>query len=178
MSIIIYTFADTNINVRIGGDASPLFLYRTVVQVDEKIKGYLSEIISDQPDLFVVKVSLSGQRGNQILRVAMDGDEGIAIEKCASISRQLAIWIEDNELITDKFRLEVSSAGLETPLTMERQFVKNIGRKLKVTKVGGEEIEGELVSADKENLILKVNEQEENIAFKEIKKSVIMISFK
>ena len=146
--------------------------------MEEKIKGYLKDIISDQPDLFVVKVSLSGQRGNQMLRVAMDGDEGVTIEKCASISRQLGAKIEEEDLIQDKFRLEVSSSGLETPLLLDRQFAKNIGRKLKVTMQTGEAIEGKLVGHNKEGLELEVDEQMKKIAFKEIEKSVIMISFK
>ena len=171
-------FCHANINVRNRGDASPLFLYRQSVQVEEKIREYLGEILSDQPQLFIVKIVLSGKRGDQILRIAMDGDEGITIDECASISRQLGAKIEEVDLIEDKFRLEVSSAGLEMPLTMERQFAKNVGRKLKVTKVGGREIEGKLVGFDKESLTLEVNEEEQNIAFKEIEKSVIMISFK
>ncbi|MCP4457609.1 MAG: hypothetical protein GY816_06225 [Cytophagales bacterium] len=146
--------------------------------MEEKIREYVEEIILDQPDLFVVKILLSGQRGNQILRVAMDGDDGITIERCASISRQLGARIEEADLIDDKFRLEVSSAGLEMPLQLERQYAKNLGRKMKVTRYGGEEVEGKLIGQDKEGLELEIDNRKQKIAFKEIEKSVIMISFK
>lgn len=148
------------------------------MQIEQKIREYLEEIISDQTDLFVAKVSLNGQRGNQILRIAIDGDNGVTIEKCASISRQLGARIEEADLFDDKFRLEVSSFGLEMPLLLERQYTKNVGRKLKVTMQAGDDIEGKLVGHDKEGLELDIEDKKQRIPFKEIEKSVIMISFK
>lgn len=159
------------------GRKSPLFIL-TIVRVEEKIRRFLEEIISDQPELFVVKVSLAGKVGDQILRIAMDGDQGITVDLCASISRQLGSWIEETDLITDKYRLEVSSAGLETPLKMDRQYAKNVGRKIKVSKRSGETIEGKLAGYDGQVMDLEVNEKVEKIEVKEIEKSVIMISFK
>lgn len=148
------------------------------MQVEENIREYLDEIISDQPDLFVVKVSLTGKRGDQMLRVSMDGDEGITIDQCASISRQLGGKIEEADLIEDKFRLEVSSAGLETPLLLNRQYAKSVGRKLKITRKTGEELEGKLLASNPNNLILEIDDEKQEIELKEIEKSVIMISFK
>ena len=149
-----------------------------VVQIEENIREYLDEIIGDQPDLFVVKVVLSGKRGNQLLRVSMDGDEGITIDQCASISRQLGVRIEEADLIEDKFRLEVSSAGLETPLLLDRQYAKCVGRKLKVTRKTGEELEGKLIASDPNALTLEIDGEKQEIVQNEIEKSVIMISLK
>ena len=159
------------------GRKSPLFI-STNVQVEENIRKYLDEIILDQLDIFVVKVSLSGKRGDQVLRVSMDGDKGITIDQCASISRQLGAKIEEADLIEDKFRLEVSSAGLETPLLLDRQYAKSVGRKLKIKRRTGEEIEGKLLVSGPNNLVLEIDGEKQEIELKEIEKSVIMISFK
>lgn len=178
MRIIVYTFAPCKYRCKDQrGRVSPLFML-IVFQVEEKVKQYVEEIILDQSDLFVVKVSLSGRKGNQILRVAMDGDEGITIKECARISRQLGIRIEEENLIEDRFQLEVSSSGLETPLLLERQYAKNLGRRLQVTKLSGGVVEGVLVAYDKAGLELEVNGENRKIVFKEIEKAIIMISFK
>ncbi len=159
------------------GRKSPLFI-SMIAQVEKKINEYLNEILSDQPDLFVVKIGLHGKRSSQILRIAMDGDEGITIDQCASISRQLGARIEEDDLFDDSFRLEVSSAGLETPLLLERQYAKNVGRRLKVTMKNGEEIEGKLLGHSSNGLELEDEKKNYKIELKEIEKSVIMISFK
>ena len=138
----------------------------------------VEQIISETPDLFVVEVSHKGNKGTQKLVIKMDGDNGIGIDQCASISRQLGARIEEQDLIQDKFILEVTSAGLDSPLRIPRQFAKNVGRSLKVVMNDGGELEGKLKDFKDGVLQLEVEDEIKEINSKDIEKSVVVVSFK
>lgn len=68
-----------------------------------------------------------------LVKVFIDKDNGITIEDCANVSRELdEIFFADNTF-ESSFILEVSSPGLDRPLTEEKHFIKNQGRKLKIS---------------------------------------------
>src|SRR3546814_11330188 len=70
---------------------------------------------------------------NGTLEVLVDGDQGISIQGCAAISRYVGFQLEENDAIAHAYRLEVSSPGIDRPLTMARQYRKNIGRSVQVS---------------------------------------------
>lgn len=74
----------------------------------------------------------------------MDSDRGILIDECAGISRKLGDRLEELNWLSDSYNLEVSSPGIDTPLTLHRQYLKNIGRNVKVILKEGKEIVGKL----------------------------------
>ncbi len=159
------------------GRKSPLFISK-VLQTEKKIHELIEEIISDQPDLFIVDVQLKGNKANQRLQIFMDGDKGIQIDQCANISRKLGHQIEELGLIEDKYILEVSSAGMGVPLKSMRQYKKNEGRQLEVKLKNGEAQVGKLLGATEEALKLEIEENEVEIPFGEIEKSTVVVSFK
>lgn len=150
--------------------------------LENKIEVMVSEIIADDADLFLVKVVLKGNVGNQKLIILLDGDSGVNIDQCSKVSRKLAAILEEKEFFSDKYFLEVSSAGLDFPLQLNRQYEKNIGRSLKVDLKNGDSIKGELkeVSAEMikiEEVVKKVTTLRD-VHFNEINKSMVLVSFK
>lgn len=90
----------------------------------------LAESVLGDDNTFVLDVDIKSTGKQTILSVYVDTAEGgVNIDQCAKISRELSFLIESNELVTDKFTLNVSSPGLDRPLSDERQFQKNINRK-------------------------------------------------
>ncbi|MEQ9229454.1 MAG: ribosome maturation factor RimP [Cyclobacteriaceae bacterium] len=148
------------------------------MQIEKKIHELIEEIISDQPDLFIVDVQLKGSKANQRLQIFMDGDKGIQIDQSAHISRKLGHQIEELGLIEDKYILEVSSAGMGVPLKSMRQYKKNEGRQLEVRLKNGESQVGNLLGATDAALKLEIEENEVEIPFGEIEKSTVVVSFK
>ncbi|MEO1256534.1 MAG: hypothetical protein AAFY41_16830, partial [Bacteroidota bacterium] len=99
---------------------------------EEKIKEIVENSLQGSKDLFLVDVKLKGNVGNQKVLIFIDGDQGISIDQCSKISREVASVMEEEDFIKGKYTLEVSSPGLDFPLSMHRQYVKNVGRELTV----------------------------------------------
>ncbi len=92
-------------------------------QAEPIIEGY---------NAYLVDCIVRGERGTRVVEVFIDSDTGITTELCASISRDLGTQLDANDIIPGRYRLEVSSPGLDRPLKLYRQYLKNIGRTLKV----------------------------------------------
>ena len=149
-----------------------------------KVETLLKDALDERPELFLIDLSIS--EANQI-RVIIDGDEGVKVQDCIDISRAIEHNLDREE---QDFSLEVLSAGVTEPLKMVRQYQKNVGRKLKV-KTSEENLEGTLVKADEEALILqwkarepkpvgkgKVTVQKEAvIPYNDIVEAKVMITF-
>lgn len=142
-----------------------------------------TEILADSPNFLV---STEMQPSNT-LKIYVDGDEGVNIATIAQISRELYKRIEEQGLYPEgDFSLELSSPGVDEPLLLQRQYIKNIGRTLAVDLQDGSSVSGQLESvAPDEHIVLteiinkKKNETKTHtIPFSEIAKAVVEISFK
>ena len=94
--------------------------------MQEKVEKLLNDALAEKPSLFLIDLSITG--ANQI-RVILDGDEGVSVQDCIDISRAIEHNLDREE---EDFSLEVHSAGVSEPLTMVRQYKKNIGRFLQL----------------------------------------------
>ncbi len=104
----------------------------------EKVTTLLNEALAENPSLFLIDLDITGD--NKIV-VILDGDEGVKVEDCMAISRAIEHNLDREE---EDFSLEVMSAGVSEPLTMPRQYNKNLDRNLKIKTTRGETIEGQL----------------------------------
>ena len=109
------------------------------------VEQKLIALISPDPEIFLVEVKINA--GNNV-KVFIDADHGVSIDKLAQYNRSLYKQIEGSGLfVNDDFSLEISSPGLDEPLKLHRQYVKNIGRKVEVVLKNGIKREGKLVQA-------------------------------
>ena len=92
----------------------------------EKVKKLLDKALEDNKSLYLIEFKIS--EGNQI-KVIIDGDQGVTVNDCIAVSRAIEHNIDREE--TD-FSLDVASAGVSEPLSMPRQYKKNVGRILKL----------------------------------------------
>lgn len=114
-----------------------------------KISEIVEEFLTDEK-LFLVDVKVS--RDNRI-EVFIDGDEGVKIQDCIDLSRNLESRFDREE---EDFELSVLSWGLGEPLKLKRQYVKNIGQKVEAVCVSGECIEGVLKEVGECGLSIEV----------------------
>ncbi len=151
----------------------------------EKIREVLSEKLADS-DYFVVDVSVGK---DNFITVEVDKAEGITIQECVTISRQIESHFETE---IDDYSLEVASPDLSNSLRIPQQFAKNIGRTLKVITLSGEEFTGLVTDANDLNFALRTEEmlrpepkKKKELVVKdiitpytEVKSAHIVISFK
>lgn len=150
----------------------------------KEVTTLLNQALDKNPTLFLIDLEITND--NQI-RVVIDGDNGVKVEDCIAVSRA----IEHNLDEALDFSIDVMSAGALEPLTMPRQYKKNVGRHVKVKTHQGETIEAKLALVDSEGVTLtwktrepkpvgkgKVTvEKEAIIQFNDIVETKVMIKF-
>ena len=119
-------------------------------QVDE----LLQVALDSRPDLFLIECKISTDNHISIL---LDGDEGVNLKSCVEVSRQIEHNLDREQ---HDFSLEVASAGVGSPLKKTRQYVKNVGRKLRIERNEAPTIEGTLVDANEEKVTLEWKQRE------------------
>jgi ribosome maturation factor RimP len=124
----------------------------------EKIKALLLEKFETDEmfsDVFILEIAL--RPGNR-LEVTLDSDDAITFQKCQKLSRHLEAELDEKGWLGETYVLEVGSAGLTRAFELPRQYVKNIGRELKVKLKSGESAEGEIIAADDAGVTIKYEE--------------------
>jgi len=117
----------------------------------QAIEQKMMALIDPDPENFLVEVKI--RPGNNI-KIFVDADHGISIDKLAQYNRSLYRQIEESGLFPNNdFSMEISSPGLDEPLKLRRQYLKNIGRYVEIILKSGIKKEGKLISADKEIVI-------------------------
>ncbi|MEM9856355.1 MAG: ribosome maturation factor RimP [Bacteroidota bacterium] len=150
-----------------------------------KIVELVNENLHDESH-FLVDVIISANKGPRKVLILIDGDQGINIDDCATLSRKVGFQLEENETIDDKYTLEVSSPGVDFPLATARQYKRNIGRKLKITTSENQEVLGDLLAVERDYITLdkevnkgKKKEYEKvEMSFSDINKAIVQVSFK
>ena len=152
---------------------------------EDKVKDLLEQSLEENPSLFLIDYSIDS---SYAIKVIIDGDNGVTVEDCIAVSRGIEHNLDREE---QDFSLEVASYGASEPLKLKRQYKKNIGRKLEVLLENNERIEAKLTAADDEVITLEWKAREPkpvgkgkvtvnkktNVAYNDIKKASVMITF-
>lgn len=114
-------------------------------QVEQLVKAALDE----NPTLFLMDLSIGG---DNTIRILLDGDEGVSLQACMEVSRKVEHNLDREE---NDFSLEVSSCGVGSPLTLPRQFKKNVQRKLEVIDSEDKLVQGTLTTVTEDSFTLE-----------------------
>src|SRR5205085_5453105 len=94
----------------------------------QQIEQLVDQMLTDHPEYFRTNVKI---KPTSNVKVFIDGDNGVTIEKCVQFNRQLYKMIEETGMYPEgEFSLEVSSPGVTEPLKTHRQYIKNTGREV------------------------------------------------
>lgn len=148
------------------------------------ISGFAGDELESMPDYFLVevKVSPSGQ-----VKVFVDADHNASIDRLARINRDLYKRIDAAGLFGQdgNFSLEVSSPGLDEPLKLRRQYVKNVGRRVEVQLEDGTKREGVMDGVSEDTMTLsettgkgkEKKTQQVQIPFNQIRSTKVCVVF-
>lgn len=169
------------------GHLVPSFHSYTLFFVTDLKKHIASVVEENLPDesTFLVDIIIKGTNTGKKVLILIDGDQGVSIDACANISRVVGNNLEENDMIENAYKLEVSSPGLDHPLASVRQYRKNIGRRVRVTLNDEKEAIGELLKVEEDKILIdqetkvkrKINKKETAIPFSDIKKTIVLVSF-
>ena len=128
-------------------------------------------------DLEAVELGSAGRR--RMLRVAVDKDGGPTMDDLAEATRQVSRLLDDSDVMGEQpYTLEVSSRGVDRPLTLPRHWRRNRGRLVKVDRVDGAPLTGRITSADDEGATLDVSGQAQQVPYAEVRRARVQIEFK
>lgn len=150
----------------------------------KRVKALLDEFFEENPSLFLIDLQVSST--GQIV-VIMDGDEGVTVQDCVNASRKVEHNLDQEEDVS----IEVTSAGISSPLVDIRQYKKNTGRDIEVYMKTGSKNSGQLIQVQEEEIVLlqKVREPKPigkgkitvekklTIPFTEINKTIVTLKF-
>lgn len=148
-----------------------------------KVQSLIEQIMESETAYFVVSIKVKPTNN---IKIFLDGDEGIAIDKCIYFNRKIYKTIEELAWFPEgDFSLEISSPGVDEPLLSARQYKKNIGRKVEVTFMYEKKQVGTLTKVTENDIELKWTEgkgkkeqqKESIIPFEMIKQTIVQIQF-
>lgn len=145
----------------------------------EEIVFAQGELISQNYGYSIYDVEFVKEGPHKFLRVYVWSEEGVDLDICEKISRELSDYLDCEDLIPDAYFLEVSSPGIERVLKTDKHFEGAIGEEIKVKVIKGQdkEVTGELLSADDMTVTLLSDGEEVKIERKNIAKANVVFKF-
>jgi len=149
------------------------------------LKDQVSEFITPalhQAGYFLEDVNIVSPGQHRIVTVIVDGATALNLDQVTVASKLVSELLDEATFLGDTpFTLEVTSPGVDRPLTLPRHFAKNVDRLLKVTRTDGQVITGRILSHSESGVTLTVIEKKEtkevSISFTDIKRAQVEIEF-
>jgi ribosome maturation factor RimP len=149
------------------------------------LKDQITELISpalQQAGYFLEDVNLVTPGQHRMVTVIVDGESALNLDQVTVASKLVSELMDEATFMGETpFTLEVTSPGIDRPLTLPRHFAKNVTRLLKVTKTDGIVITGRIISNTETDVTLAVAEKKESkevvVALADIKRAVVEIEF-
>ena len=149
------------------------------------LKDQISELITPalhQAGYFLEDVNIVSPGQHRIVTVIVDGESGLNLDQVTVASKLVSELLDEAPFMGETpFTLEVTSPGIDRPLTLPRHFAKNVDRLLKVTKNDGVVVTGRIRSNTGNDVTLEVAEKKEvkevTVALADIKRATVEIEF-
>jgi ribosome maturation factor RimP len=147
-----------------------------VAQVNQ-LNELLEPVVESMQYEFVGLEYLSGAKP-AILRIYIDHEDGISVDDCAAVSRQVSAVLDVEDPIAGEYNLEVSSPGLNRPLFKADHYAKSVGERVKLqTRYhidGRRKFTGTVLSADEDQLELEIDNTQVTLSMNDIEKGQLI----
>ena len=149
------------------------------------LKDQISELVTPAvSDLgfYLEDVHVATPGSHRIVTCIVDGDASLNLDQVTSVSRVISELLDEAAFMGETpFTLEVTSPGVDRPLTQPRHFAKNVDRLLKIIKLDGSEVIGRILSNTDQDVTLTVTVKkettEQTVSLSDIKRAVVEIEF-
>ncbi len=140
------------------------------------IKDTLTDMILPllkRRDVELVELAVSGNYRRQIVRIFVDRPDGITVDECAALSRDIADMLDTRDPIDGTYLLEVSSPGLTRPLKTDRDFERVVGKALRLVVDGLGVVVGTLLQVKADHLDVELQGERTTIERAKIQKATV-----
>jgi len=146
-------------------------------EIEGRIADVIGPVIAGAGmDLESVRVSAAGRR--RLLRVVVDSDRGVSLDDAAAVSRKLSAALDAAPVMGDfPYTLEVSSPGVDRPLTDPRHWRRAVGRLVQVTAADAGPISGRVLAADSDGVTLDVAGDHRRFGYAALGAGAIQVEF-
>jgi ribosome maturation factor RimP len=144
--------------------------------MEERLTAIIDPVVTEY-GCELVEIQLVQRKANALVRVLVDKRGGVTIANCAAISHQVSFLLDTSDPLDGRYTLEVSSPGLDRPLTAPADFRRKIGETVRLfiqDSQGSRERLGEIVQVDDRTLTLRTDDGEERCPLGDIVKGKII----
>ena len=142
--------------------------------LNEEISAAIRPIIEASGN-YLEELTITSAGKVKILTVIVDSDTHLNLDQITSVTKEISEVIEALESLGESaFTLEVTSPGIDRPLTKPRHWRKNFDRLVKITMSSGQEIEGRIGEATETTVLVS----DQKVSFEDIKRAILEIEFK
>jgi ribosome maturation factor RimP len=144
---------------------------------DKKLAGLIEPVVAAiGMDLESVRMSVAGKR--RLLRIVVDSDHGVNLDEAADVSREISAALDASNILGEvPYTLEVSSPGVDRPLTEPRHWRRARGRLVRVKVTGEGAVEGRVLAADADGVTLGLAGGERRFPFTDVGAGSVQIEF-
>ena len=146
----------------------------------DSIADLIRPVVEDA-GFFLEDVFTSNPGNHRIVTCMVDGLKPLSLDEVTVVSKEISALLDDSPLLTEALTLEVTSPGIERPLTLPRHWTKNLTRIVKVLLKDDTEVSGRLTEFDENRAILieniKGRMKTHEVNFSEIKRAHVEIEF-
>ena len=131
-------------------------------EIISKTENLLNEILIDK-DIYLVEVDYTKESNIYYLRIFLDTEDGITIDKCSEVSRILSKKLDELDFIEESYFLEVSSPGIDRPFKSIEDYKNNINQKIEINLYAKRDNDkifvGKLIKIEKDNITIQLEEK-------------------
>ncbi len=150
------------------------------MDLNSKLAKLIEDIAKDL-ELELVDFDFFESGTRKILRVYIDKEEGITVEHCSRLSRDLGYALDLEDIIPDAYHLEVSSPGIDRPLTTQKDFLRTRERLVKIrlseSEDGTKKIVGKVIDALEDRVKLSVDGKDVEVEYDKMLSAKIELEF-
>jgi ribosome maturation factor RimP len=149
----------------------------SIDQVRDRLAGVITDPLAAVGlDVEAIELTAAGKR--RMLRVAVDKDGGVTLDDIAEATKEVSRLLDESDVMGEQsYTLEVTSPGIDRPLTLPRHWRRNEGRLVKVTRTDGETVTGRIAGSDEHAVTLDVDGTAQETAYDAVAKAKVQIEF-
>ena len=146
-------------------------------QTRDRLAGVLTDPLAAVGlDVEAVELTPAGKR--RVLRIAVDTDGGLTLDDVADATREVSRVLDGSDVMGEQpYTLEVTSRGVDRPLTLPRHWRRNEGRLVKVSCTNGDSFTGRIVGSDEQHATVDVDGTKREVGYTDVAKARIQIEF-